>query len=157
MEFQGNKTAKINIWNQQQDYYFNYIMNHLISDGDVVILHEVPYIKEAAYTNQFDKIGYKRTILDENKVKKVKKEHKSQVYTKLLEFCNQNGLEILISEDDKTAFSVTIAICRKNKYEVYETKFEKYKRRVIVIAKKTNLKKLSLVSMLKPIETIGTN
>ena len=139
MELQGNKTAKINIWNQQKDYYFNYIMNHLISDGDVVILHEVPYIKEVAYTNQFGKTGYKRTILDENKVKE---EHKSQVYKELLEFCNQNGLEILISEDDKTAFFVTIAICRKNKYEVYETKFEKYKRRVVVIAKKDQPKEI---------------
>ncbi|NLG89807.1 MAG: endonuclease/exonuclease/phosphatase family protein [Clostridiaceae bacterium] len=139
MALQGNETTKINIWNEQKDYYFNYIMNHLISDDDVVILHEVPYIREVAYINNLGETKYKRVELNENKVKG---EHKSHVYKELLEFCNQNNLEVLISKDNETAFIVTIAICRKNKYEVYETKFEKYKRRVVVIAKKDQPKEI---------------
>ncbi len=114
-------------------------MNHLISDDDVVILHEVPYIREVAYINNLGETKYKRVELNENKVKG---EHKSHVYKELLEFCNQNNLEVLISKDNETAFIVTIAICRKNKYEVYETKFEKYKRRVVVIAKKDQPKEI---------------
>lgn len=139
MGLQGNKTKKINIWNEQKDYYFNYIMKHLISDDDVVILHEVPYIKEVAYTNQLGKTGYRRAILDDNKVKE---EHKSHVYKELLGFCNQNDLEVLISEDDKTAFFVTIAICKKDKYKVLDTKFKDYKMRVIVVAQKDQPKEI---------------
>lgn len=94
MGLQGSTTTKINIWNEQKDYYFNYIMNHLISDDDVVILHEVPYIKEVAYKDQYGKIiGYKRAISNDNAVKE---EHKSHVYKELLEFCNKNNLEVLI-------------------------------------------------------------
>lgn len=139
MKLQGDETKKTDIWNEQKDYYFNYIKNHLISDDDVVILHEVPYIKEVAYISQLGKTGCKRAILYENEVKE---EHKSNVYKELLEFCNQNDLEVLISEDDKTAFFITIAICKKDKYKVLDTKFKDYKRRVVVVAQKDQLKEI---------------
>ena len=65
LELQGNNTTKINIWNGQKDYYFNYIKNHLISDDDVVILHEVPYIKESPYINKHGETKYKILIPSE--------------------------------------------------------------------------------------------
>jgi len=132
LELQGKNTTKINIWNGLKDYYFNYFKNHLISDDDVVILHEVPYIKEAPYINKLGEIKYKRVVLNENEINE---EHKCEIYKEIIEFCRQNDLEVLISEGDETAYFVTIAICKKDKYEVFDAKFEHYKRRVVVIAK----------------------
>ncbi len=65
VKLQGESTKKISIWNEQKDYYFNYIKNHLISDEDIVILHEVPYIKEKAYTYN-NETKYKRNVIMES-------------------------------------------------------------------------------------------
>lgn len=43
---------------------------------------------------------------------------------------------MLISDGDETSFFVTVAICKKDKYEVFDAKFTSYKRRIVVIAKR---------------------
>ena len=50
----------------------------------------------------------------------------------------QNDLEMLISDSDETSFFITIAICKKDKYELYDTGFKSYKRRVVLLEKKLN-------------------
>lgn len=135
MKLQGDSIKKKNIWNEQKEYYFNYIKNHLISDEDVVILHEIPYIKEKAYSDKCGETKYKRTVIKEIDVQD---EHKSEIFNELLAFCIQNGFEMLISNSDETSFFITVAICKENMYQVDDTGFKSYKRRVVLIEKKVN-------------------
>lgn len=127
------------IWhNEQKDYYFNYIKEHLISDDDVIILHEVPYIKEVEYEYKGVKKYKRAEIID----CKVKRNQKSLVYNELIEFCTDNNFEVLISKSNETSFFISIAICKKNKYEVLDQEFNAYKRRIIIIAKKATPKEI---------------
>lgn len=48
----GNDQEKNRIWNQYEGFYFNYIENHIVHEDDIIILHEVPYVKEQAYTTE---------------------------------------------------------------------------------------------------------
>lgn len=59
-ELQGKYNEKNKIWNDIKDYYFRYIRNHIVTEEDLFVLHEVPFLKEVEYTYK-SKIRFKRS------------------------------------------------------------------------------------------------
>lgn len=133
---QGKFECKSRIWRESlRDYYFSYIKDKLASDEDVVILHEVPYINEAKYTDGWGRENYRRIEIKESNVRD---NHLNLTYKELVAFCKSEDLEVLISESSETSFFATIAICKKGTYEVQvlPQEFKDYRKRIIVINEK---------------------
>ena len=48
--YQGKNQEKMKIWQEIEDFYYNYIKKHLIEPEDLIILQEVPYNNSDIYT-----------------------------------------------------------------------------------------------------------
>lgn len=119
-ELKGQENEKIKIWNSAKDYYFSFIKKHILTDSDILILHEVPFNKE-------------------NSRKKI-----CVVYEELNQFCAANEFEILpvpVPEPDrKKCYFKTVAVFKKGAYETEPTfhhmTFDSYANRIIAVKRK---------------------
>ena len=129
-ELQGKYNEKNKIWNEIKDYYFRYIRNHIVMEEDLLVLHEVPFLKEVEYTYN-GKIRFKRS------------EEIYNLYLELEEYCKENDLEILKPSTKEGAFFRTIAIFKKGAYKrsltEIDKEFKQYANRIIAL-ERTNAK-----------------
>jgi len=134
---QGNFSQQEKIWNQMNDYYFNFIREHIRFDDDIVFLHEVPYIKEKESLYSNEKIFYERSVIKENDITD---EYLKKSFLSLKWFCEENGYELLMNEREETSFFVTLAIFKKGKYKRIKTthKYKDYRNRILVVEKSQN-------------------
>lgn len=111
-ELQGKYNDKYKIWIDVKDYYFRYISDHILTEEDLLILHEVPFVKEKKYKDRGE-IKFKRS------------EEICKVYLELKEYCEGNGLKILEPSTEEKAFFRTIAIFKKDAYKEASTDIDK--------------------------------
>lgn len=129
-EIQGDFETQNIIWGNIKDYYFDYITEHLKSVDDVIIMHEVPFVKEKAYIYN-DRINYKRDVI---LIKKCEEKHMCFSFLELYKFCKENDFQVFIPSITETSLSITMAIVRKNQYiPVDSVVFSEYKNKVVAI------------------------
>ena len=134
-KFQGKFNEKNKIWNDIKDYYFRYIKNHIITEQDLLVLHEVPFVKEVKY--EYKGSNFFKTS------KEV-----CDIYKELEEYCKENDLEILKPSMKNSAFFMTVAIFKKGAYkrsstEIYN-EFKEYHNRIIAL-ERTNAKNEEII------------
>lgn len=127
-ELQGEYNEKSKIWREIRDYYFRYIRNHIVTEEDLLVLHEVPYVKEVAYTYK-GKRKFKRS------------EEICEVYMELEQYCKENELEILEPSTKESAFFRTIAIFNSGTYKrctsIIDSEFKNFANRIIALERTT--------------------
>jgi len=123
-ELQGKYKEQYKIWGDIKEYYYRYILNHILAEEDLIILHEVPFVKEEEYTYKGN-VKFKRS------------QDICVVYLELEKYCKDNDLEILKPLTDETAFFRTIAIFKRGAYKRSETDinsvFKQYANRIIAL------------------------
>lgn len=101
---QGDQREKWKIWRQVKDFYFQYISEHLVKEEDLLLLHEVPYVKEVEYVNCAGGTDYKKSS------------EVSEVYKEFEQYCKENDLEIQVPFTEDSSFFRTIAVFQKGAY-----------------------------------------
>ncbi len=142
-ELQGKFDEKNKIWEKIKDFYYSYITKHLLQPEDVVVLHEVPYIKETKYS-YCGEINFKRS------------DSISEIYTALEAFCHDNDFEILKPSTDNTFFT-TVAIFKKGAYkkssnDIIKKIFIQYAHRIIALERTVHNSKDIIIGLHIPID-----
>lgn len=123
-KLQGNYNEKNKIWKDIKAYYFRYIKTHIVAEEDLLILHEVPFVKEIKYT-------------DKGKTKFKRSKEICAVYKELEQYCEDNNLEILEPLTKGGSFFQTIAIFKIGAYKRCSTaidkEFKEYTNRIIAL------------------------
>lgn len=116
----GQFEEKKRIWDRIKKFYYDYIFYSVLTENDVLILHEVPYVDEKKYTDNNGNNGYKRSS------------NISFVYSELKQYCEEKDFQILTPTTNETAFFRTISICKKvTKYKPYKINFVEFSNRII--------------------------